>query len=128
MSVSSERELAHARDVTITECQERLREMSKLVASGELNPGLEALIEAFPHISQAMARHWNDAAAGLETLRIGSGISAETQTRLKEAAELAYRITTTAGDRRHADAWASLKKDLWNVLRLYELQGPTSSE
>jgi hypothetical protein len=94
MSVSSEHEIAHARDVTITECQERLREVG-----------------------------FRSAADALGALRIPEQVSAATQVRLKQAGELNYRILTTAGDRRHADAWASLAKDLWEVLRIYELPG-----
>ena len=92
MSVSSEHEIAHARDVTITECQERLREVG-----------------------------FRGAADALGALRIPEQVSPEFRARLKEAGELNYRILATAGNPLHVDAWAALRKDLWDVLRNYGL-------
>jgi hypothetical protein len=118
MSVSSEHEIAHARDVTITECQERLREMA-----GHMLDQARGELGLVPEIPTKMALHFRDAALALDTLRMPTEITSATRARLKEAGELCYRILTTAGDRRHADAWASLASDLWNVLRIYELPG-----
>lgn len=119
MSVSSEREIAHARDVTITECQERLREMGRGVAEG-LVVGESEMVRA---IAVKFGQHLHDAADALDTLRIPEQVSSEFRTRLKQAGELNYRILTTAGDPAHADRWASLVTDLWNMLRFYDLPG-----
>ncbi len=120
MTVSTETEIAHARDVTITECQERLREMARAMlerAKGDL-----AVVADIP---TNMARHFMDAALALETLRPSQWATTDVQARIKQAGELAYRIMTAAMVDPIAvgGGWAELVSDLWRVLRLYGLDG-----
>jgi hypothetical protein len=120
MTVSTEAEIAHARDVTITECQERLRDAARAMlerAKGDL-----AVVADIP---TKMARHFLDAAMALETLRLPTAVPSETRMRIRQAGELAYRITTAAvvDPVIAGGGWEGLVADLWNVLRLYELAG-----
>jgi len=126
VSVSAQLEAAHIREATITACQLRLREMGRGVAevvSGE-TPAAQATAETF-------GQHLHDAADALDTLREPTEISSEARARLKQAGELAYHIVTaagapTVGPGRFDSAGPSFNefaRDLWNVLRLYELPG-----
>jgi hypothetical protein len=126
MTVTAELELAHARDVTITECQERLREMARgLIAAA---PGETAPVH---EIAARLGQHFADAADALDTLRTPTEIPSETRARLKQAGELCYLITRAAaagnvGPGRFDSAGPSFDhfaSDLWTVMRLYELAG-----
>jgi len=120
MTVSTEVEIAHARDVTITECQERLRDAARGMlerAKGDL-----AVVADIP---TNMARHFMDAANSLETLRPSQWATTDVRARIKQAGELAYRIMAAAmvDPMAVGAGWAELVSDLWRVLRLYELDG-----
>lgn len=127
MTVSAQLEAAHVREATITACQLRLREMGRGVA--------EDLVEGEPEVVRQIAvkfgQHLHDAANALDTLREPTEISSETRARLKQAGELAYHIITaaaapTVGPGRYDSAGPSFEefaRDLWDVLRQYELPG-----
>lgn len=66
MATSTEAELAHARDVTITECQEYLRTRADMTVSAGMAFGREMQALAAMH-----AETLRGAAEGLETLRVG---------------------------------------------------------
>jgi hypothetical protein len=116
-----------ARDVTITECQLRLREMGRGAADG-LTADVSNEARA---IAVKFGQHLDDAADALETLRPSQWATSDAQARLRQAGELAYLITMAAaapsvGPGRFDSAgppFEQFAKDLWNVLRFYELVG-----
>jgi hypothetical protein len=126
MTVTAELELAHARDVTITECQERLRDMARvLIGAQSADP------TPVNETAARLGQHFADAADALDTLRTPTEIPSETRARLKQAGELSYLITRAAaagnvGPGRFDSAGPSFDhfaSDLWTVMRLYELVG-----
>jgi hypothetical protein len=121
MTVSGQLEAAHIREATITACQLRLREMGRGVAEGLV----EGEPESIRQIAVKFGQHLHDAADALDTLREPTEIPSESRMRLQQAAELAYRLTTTATTGH--ERWGALVDDLWNVLRLYELPGKEGS-